>query len=164
MGHASRDDLEGLYRVRHVAFRNALVGVAGSVPGGDDAMQEGFALALRSLHQFRGEGSLEAWVWRICLNEALGIRRRLRDEKRGDFAEVEASELLPKWEEDRDLLDAIGRLTPRRRLVVFLRYFADMSYEEIAAATGMRGGTVAATLARARDDLARQLTQEETAK
>jgi len=43
--------------------------------------------------------------------------------------------------------------------VVFLRFFADLSYAEIAQATGMAEGTVAATLSRARTDLAALLQE-----
>jgi RNA polymerase sigma-70 factor (ECF subfamily) len=44
-------------------------------------------------------------------------------------------------------------LPPRRRLVVFLRYFADLPYAEIAAIAGISEGTVAATLAQAHEEL-----------
>jgi RNA polymerase sigma factor (sigma-70 family) len=59
-----------------------------------------------------------------------------------------------------DLVDAIRSLPPRRRLVVFLRYFGDLSYEEISEACGISEGTVAATLAQARADLLAAIDQE----
>jgi RNA polymerase sigma factor (sigma-70 family) len=52
-------------------------------------------------------------------------------------------------------------LPPRRRLVVFLRHYADLSYAEIASACGIAEGTVAATLAQARADLAAALDRKE---
>jgi RNA polymerase sigma-70 factor, ECF subfamily len=48
---------------------------------------------------------------------------------------------------------------PRRRLVVFLRYFADLSYAEIAEVLGVSEGTVAASLAQARAALRERLTE-----
>jgi RNA polymerase sigma factor (sigma-70 family) len=54
---------------------------------------------------------------------------------------------------DPELAAALRALSPRRKLVVFLRYFADLSYAEIAEACGMSEGTVAATLAQARAEL-----------
>ena len=73
-----------------------------------------------------------------------------------DEVPAELSILDP--ERDPALAAAIRSLTPRRRVVVFLRYFADFSYAEIAEALGISEGTVAATLAQARaalyDDLA----------
>jgi len=55
----------------------------------------------------------------------------------------------------------VQSLPPRRRLVVFLRYFADLSYAEIAEVIGISEGTVAATLAQARAELEARLKPEE---
>ena len=55
-------------------------------------------------------------------------------------------------------------LPPRRRLVVFLRYFADLSYAEIAEIAGVSEGTVAATLAQAKEELLGLLNGEEVAR
>ena len=105
------------------------------------------ARALRSKDDFRG-GSLEAWVWRIALRAALDGRRR-------NGALVRFPEpALPEPERDPELAQAIRALSPRRRLIVFLRYFADFSYEQIAAACDVSEGTVAATLAQAHETLA----------
>ena len=51
-------------------------------------------------------------------------------------------------------------LPPRRRLIVFLRYFADLPYQTIAEALEVDVGTVAATLAQARQELAVILDNE----
>lgn len=156
MRKATERDVEELYRSRHVVFRGALTGIVGSVEAGDDAMHEGFARALVNLEQFRGDGSLEAWVWRICVNEArAGLRKRRIDRLDDDVQAASTPDRDPA------VVDAIRRLSPRRRLIVFLRYYADLSYEEIAAATGMRMGTVAATLTKARAELYEMLEVEE---
>ena len=67
---------------------------------------------------------------------------------------------VPEPERDRELAEALRRLPPRRKLVVFLRHFADLSYAEIAELCEISEGTVAATLARAHADLAKALTRE----
>jgi RNA polymerase sigma-70 factor (ECF subfamily) len=58
-------------------------------------------------------------------------------------------------ESDRDpeLAKAVRTLAPRRRLAVFLRYFADLSYAEIADVLEVAEGTVAATLSQAHAEL-----------
>jgi RNA polymerase sigma-70 factor (ECF subfamily) len=61
---------------------------------------------------------------------------------------------------DPELADALRRLPARRRLVFFLRYFADLTYEEIATVCGISEGTVAASLAQARTELAEALRSE----
>jgi RNA polymerase sigma-70 factor, ECF subfamily len=60
---------------------------------------------------------------------------------------------LPQPDADPELAAAVRQLPPRRRLVVFLRYFGDLSYPQIAEVCGISEGTVAATLAQAREEL-----------
>jgi RNA polymerase sigma factor (sigma-70 family) len=150
--HLSRDvieaALEQLYRDRYVGYRNALATITGSSDSARDAVNEAFARALRSRDQFRG-GSLAAWVWRIAVNVA---HEQRRDEARA--TSTESLDPVPLHPERRpDVAEAIRQLPPRRRLVVFLRYFADFSYAEIAEALEISEGTVAATLSEARETL-----------
>ncbi len=115
------DALEQLYRDRYRTFRDVLVGVVGRHDLAREVVQEAFARAPRERRKFRGDGSLEAWVWRIALNVALKVRRDLR-------RQWELNESAPAAREvaaDHDLRAAVRALPPRRRLVVFLRYFAD---------------------------------------
>jgi RNA polymerase sigma-70 factor (ECF subfamily) len=56
-------------------------------------------------------------------------------------------------ERDPELAAAVRSLPPRRRLAVFLRYFADLSYGEIAEVLEVAEGTVAATLSQAHAEL-----------
>jgi len=148
--------IERLYRERYVGFRNAVGTVSGDYESARDAVQEGFARAYRSRAQFRGEGSLEGWVWRIVLRAAL---EQHHDPAVLPLGEVEASLVEP--ERDPVLADALLELSPRRRLMVFLRYFADCSYTTIADVCEVDEGTVGATLAQARAALARRLIREE---
>src|SRR3954447_3776224 len=144
--------IEELYRERYVGFRNALATVTGSHESARDAVQEGFARALANRRQFRGEGPLAAWVWRITLRAALEARR----ERELSIDEVLDPRLVDP-ERHPSLDAALASLSPRRRLIVFLRYFADFSYADIAAACDVSEGTVAATLAQAHDALAEAL-------
>ncbi|HEY3551481.1 MAG TPA: RNA polymerase sigma factor [Gaiellaceae bacterium] len=148
-------EIERLYRDAFVGFRNAVATVTGDYDSARDAVQEGFARALRSRDQFRGEGSLEGWVWRIVLRTALEQRGR---EKTPSLGEVEADLVEP--ERDPALAEALRELPPRRRLMVFLRYFADLDYATIAEACEVKEGTVAATLAQARKSLAAILDEQ----
>jgi len=152
------DSLEQLYRDRYRTFRDILAGVVGSHDLAREVVQEAFARALHEQRKFRGEGSLEAWVWRIALNVALRKRRELaREWALDDEYEAGGHEAAP----DRDVRAAVRALPPRRRLVVFLRYFADLSYAEIAGIAGISEGTVAATLAQAHGELLGLLDGEE---
>lgn len=147
--------IEELYRQRYTRFRNGVAPVAGSYEAAHDAVQEGFARALRASRQYMGRGSLEGWVWRIVLRTAL--------EQRRPGEEVSLDEVEPGFvepERDFELARAVQALPPRRRLIVFLRYFADLPYRTIAEVLAIDEGTVAATLAQARQALAAILDRE----
>ena len=64
-------------------------------------------------------------------------------------------------ERDPELAAAIRALPPRRRLIVFLHYFADLPYRDIAEVLEISDGTVAASLAQARATLLESLAREE---
>jgi RNA polymerase sigma-70 factor (ECF subfamily) len=148
--------LEELYRTRFTVFRNGVAGVAGGVEPAREIVQEAFARALRDRRHFRGEGSLEAWVWRIAVNCALKSRRDLREAWEQPAEPVAVD--LPLLDED--VQEALRALPPRRRLVVFLRYFADLPYADIARICGMSEGTVAATLSQSHAELRNRLSPE----
>lgn len=61
-----------------------------------------------------------------------------------------------------EVRDAIAALPERQRLVIFLRYYADLDYDAIALAAGIRKGTVGPTLVKAQAALRRALGEEET--
>lgn len=129
--------------------------MAGSYDAARDAVQEGFARALRSRRQYSGRGSLEGWVWRIVLRAALE-QRRPGEEVLLDAVEPEFVEPERDWA----LAAAVRALPPRRRLIVFLRHFADLPYQTIAEALEIDVGTVAATIAQARTELAATVDNE----
>jgi RNA polymerase sigma factor (sigma-70 family) len=55
----------------------------------------------------------------------------------------------------------VRELPPQRRLAIFLRYFADLSYADIGEVLGVAEGTVAATLSQAHRQLAGELSAHE---
>lgn len=148
--------LEQLYRDRYARFRDGLATVTGSYDTAHDAVQDAFAQALVKRRGFRGEGSLEGWVWRIAFRLALKERRR---GGRAAFEEVEPVVVDP--ERDPELAAALQQLPARKRLVVFLHYFADLSYAEIADICAISEGTVAAALNQARAALREALDAQE---
>ncbi len=147
------EPLEQLYRDRYVGFRNALAPVCGSQEAARDVVQEAFAIALRRRRQLRREEALAPWIWRIA------YRLALRERRRPTAAELPNDLTILDPHRDPVLAAAIRTLPPKRRLVLFLRYFAGFSYTEIAAALEISEGTVAATLAQAHAALHDDLTE-----
>jgi RNA polymerase sigma-70 factor (ECF subfamily) len=149
--------IEQLYRDRFEGFRNALAPIVGSIETARDVVQEAFAVALREQRKLRRDESLAPWVWRIA------YRLALHERARNGETELLADMSILDEERDPALAAAIRTLPPQRRLVLFLRYFADFSYSDIALALDISEGTVAATLTQARAALLQELTPKEVA-
>jgi RNA polymerase sigma-70 factor (ECF subfamily) len=156
------EELERIYRDRYAAFLGVARSVTGNREQAREVVQEGFARALRSRSTFKGQGTLDSWLWQIVVHAALDARAA---ETPGlsleDCWEGTAEQPLPFPERDPALASALRRLPPRRRLIVFLRYFADLSYDEIAHACDISVGTVSASLTQARSELLDSLTVKE---
>jgi RNA polymerase sigma-70 factor (ECF subfamily) len=149
-------DLEEVYRLRYTHFLRVATAIAGDEEAGHDAVQDGFASALRHRKDFRGDGPLEAWVWRAVVNAAKKARAKetritaefdVEAASNGALADADA---VRRW---------IAALPERQRLAVFLRYYADLDYRAIANALEVEIGTVSATLASAHSLLRKQLAE-----
>jgi RNA polymerase sigma-70 factor (ECF subfamily) len=143
----------------------------------NDAAQETFLKAYRSLKKFRFEAIFSTWLYRIavntCKNRLMSSEYRhknkmvcldnpgsseggspsveIGDESRSPMAELEKKERLTLIQK------AINLLPAEHKAVVVLRDIEGLSYEEITHATGLNLGTVKSRLARARLDLRKKL-------
>lgn len=131
----------------------------------DDAAQEAFISAYRSLAQFRG-GSFRAWLLRIVTNacyDAMRYTKRRPSVSWEDFGELdedanphlrdtaELPEEAIERDELRQLLEATLALLPEeQRMVLLLVDRLGLSYEEVAETMQVQLGTVKSRLARAR--------------
>ena len=137
-------EIEALYRARSTAFLYSATAFLRDGEAALDVVQEAFAVALRRSGMFRGEASLETWLWQIMLNLARDRQRALRQQPCTQAPEpVAEEETDPRAD---DLRMSLLQLPERQRLAVFLRYYADLSYAQIAEVLGVRPGTVAASL------------------
>ena len=148
--------LEQLYHRRYAAFRRGAAAIVGD-DAAHDVVQDAFARALTGRERFRA-GSPEAWVWRIVERAAFDYRRARRRHPARQVDDIDPD--LVVSDADPAIAAAVRALPPRRRLVVFLRYFADLGYADIARICGVSAGTVAATLAQAHADLRESLERE----
>lgn len=159
-GGAGLREIEALYRARLPVFRRVARGILGDGEAARDAVQEAFAQAVCNRQSFRGDGSLEGWLWRAVVNTARMQRRAAR---RRSAEPLEATELAASNGHDRGadqrVRAAVAALPERQRLIVFLRYYGDLDYATIAEALELSAGTVAATLSSARSALRRLLEE-----
>jgi RNA polymerase sigma-70 factor (ECF subfamily) len=138
-----------------------------------DVSNRAFFRAYEHLASFDPSRPLRPWLVRIAANEALNeLRRRRRDAAHtisGEAAEIELdqlgggpdpAEIIPHRERSAALRAAIDRLPEAQRVVVVLRYFADLSYADIAETTQQTVNNVGVLLLRARERLRRELERE----
>lgn len=152
---ANLADIEALYRAEYDHFVAVASVLCGDGDMGRDAVQDGFAHAIRSRAAFRGDGPLEGWVWRIVLNAARSAGRRRRPVP--VEAVPEHGHTPPSRGADFELL---YELPDRQRTVLFLRYHADLDYRAIAAVLEVEVGTVGSTLNAALAALRRVMARE----
>jgi RNA polymerase sigma-70 factor (ECF subfamily) len=152
---ATVDALESLYRADLPRFVRAATAIVGDEGAGRDAVQNAFVQAVKKQGSYKGEAPLEAWVWRIVINEALAQRRRPTPEFEWAALAATAPPTNGAPERDTTVRTWVASLPERQRLVVFLRYFADLDYRSIASALDIEVGTVSATLAAAHAALRR---------
>ena len=147
-------ELEALYRERFERFAHVAAAIARDPELGRDAVQSAFVTAVRERRSFRREGPLEAWVWRIVVNEA----RRLAREPRHGLVESGSEPATNGQAADPLGIRAwVAALPERQREALFLRYYADLDYRTIAELLGIDIGTVAATLSAAHQTLRKKL-------
>jgi RNA polymerase sigma-70 factor (ECF subfamily) len=137
--------LEQLYRDRYPRFLRLALAIVGSREAAADVVQEAFAQALRHRDEFRGEGSLESWIWRTVINtgrtQSKRGRRRAELERAQQLASLSGH--AEPWPE---LRAAVAALPERQRQALFLRHYADLDYGQIGEVLGITRGTVSATL------------------
>jgi RNA polymerase sigma factor (sigma-70 family) len=153
---ASSAQLEALYRDRFEHFARVASAICGDVDRGRDAVQTAFTMAVRERRSFRGGGPVEAWVWRIVVNEARRIAREPHVEQLERIGPVAGN---GHGDASLGLGALIAALPERQREALFLRYYADLEYRAIADVLGIEVGTVSATLSAAHQTLRKRLEE-----
>ena len=133
----------------------------------EDATMEIFMKLRDKLVQYDETRSFTAWLYKVAANHCWDLlrRRKIRQDK-----ETEDVETVPLEHPDPNQLDrmieqstsdevrkALGKLGARARMALVMRYYSDMSYDEIADALGVRRAFVGVVLLRARHELRQAL-------
>ena len=159
---AKRGDMgayEELVRMhQNLAARTAYV-ITGQAADAQDAVQEAFVKAYRSLGRFREGAAFRPWLLRIVANEAISRRRAAHRQSTLVFRAAEGrlqGDAVPspegaalEQERHREVVAAVATLRPEDRLVIAYRYWFDLSEAEMAEALGCPRGTVKSRLSRA---------------
>jgi RNA polymerase sigma factor (sigma-70 family) len=137
-------EIEGAYRRDFARFLHVATAITGDVELAADAVQDGFARAIRLRKGYRGDGSLTGWLWRIVVNAARDQASEAKKLPSTDSADRTPTTSVAS--DPPELRTLLAQLPERQRLVLFLRYYADLDYNAIATALGISSGTVGATL------------------
>ena len=135
----------------------------------EEAAQEAFLSAWQGLPFFRGDAAFSTWLYRLTANACADILRR-RQRRSGQDEPLDQAETLPARDpgpqeaaERKELRSAIEaglrQLPEDYRTALILREIQQLSYEEIAAATGVELGTVKSRISRGRGALRKFLTE-----
>ena len=117
----------------------------------EDALQETFIKIFSSIDSFKGEGQLSSWMYRIATNEALNLLRRQTHffQSIDSLAPTLTSRLQAETSLDSNAAEvlfqkALLTLPTQQRIAFNLRYYDELSYDEIARITGKSAGTLKA--------------------
>ena len=139
----------------YLAERDGLVRLAYLITGShavaEDLVQDCF---IRVMARLEPQDDPGAYLRRSVVNACYSWHRRNRRE-----VQKGVDDLRSPYEDSHEveMWDALAQLAPRRRTVVVLRYYLDLSEAEVASALGCRVGTVKSTAHRALKDLRRML-------
>ncbi len=157
---------------------NVVLRILGDPDEAADVTQEVFISAYKSFDRFRGESHPYTWLYQIAINHCRNrLRKRVRDRRvRVESLDTAGGSLedgaqtrdipdathaphavLEEKELRQRILDAIEGLPPEYREVVVLREMQNLSYNDIAEATGLSLDNVKTRLSRARLMLRRRL-------
>ena len=143
-----------------------------------DVTQQVFLKLFTSISGFRHEANFKTWLYRLVANECMDEFRKKRrlisfdffrpafDDRDEDYGEVDMKdwrqkplqeEGLARLEISGAVLAAVMQLKPKLRMAILLKYYEDLSYEQMAEALGCSMGTVASRLNRGHKALAQRL-------
>lgn len=156
-----------IVREHQNAVYGAALRILGDRDAALDAANQAFIKAYRAIGTYDPARPIRPWLLRIAMNEAISIgRSRSRDRGR-QAPEADAARLSdPRATPEVDTLEreardgiraAVARLPELYRVVVVLRYFNELSLEEVASVTGRSVSTVGVQLLRARQLLRKEI-------
>ena len=119
----------------------------------EDAVQETFVKAYRSLNRFRGESCEKTWLIRIAINVCRDIQRTAWFKNLGRMVNLDDVKIPQEMKVKSEVVDQIMRMPKKLREVVLLYYYEDMSQSEIAEVLGVSVTTVHRRLDKAREAL-----------
>jgi len=132
----------------------------------EDALQNTFVKAFAALPRFRGEASIKTWLFRIAVNESTTLlRRRERCGSEDDITPSDERSCTDDTAERMAIRELLVEMKPEYQMVLTLRYWEELSYEEIAEVLEVSLPNVKMRLHRAKEEFRkRYVSDSETGK
>lgn len=140
------------------------LGILGDYAAAQDAVQEAFVSIWNNLHKYKGESTPFTWCYSIVRNQS--IRDWKKQQRRGHALPLESAEHQAAgedlgWDAERigdQLQRAIDRLPDAQKVVFEMRYFQELSFEEMHGLLGTSIGGLKANYHHARKKIEARLT------
>lgn len=128
----------------------------------EEATQDAFVKAYRSLKYFNGNAKFSSWLYRIVYNTAISYIRKRKPQEDFEIVKYDRSNndenhYSEKSDRTRFIKEAVERLPPQDASIITLFYFEELSLEEIGKILALRSNLVKVKLHRARKKLATEL-------
>jgi RNA polymerase sigma-70 factor (ECF subfamily) len=174
--HRARSGDQDAFADIYRAFSRRVLGLCrkllGPGPVAEDASSEVFVRTQRSMDRYDPTKPFDRWILTITSNHCLNLLRRRKLERKLFTAEASAGAAdrdpgpsplaqLQSREQRARLRGAIERLPEQYRIPLVLRYYGDLTYDEIAAQLDLTRDNVAVLLFRAKRKLRQTMTAAE---
>ena len=162
----NRDAVDALLRTHYDAIHAVCHRMVLSPEGANDAVQNALIAVVRGLPRFDGRSAVSTWIYRIATNAAIDEIRRTRRApaaadpvvlaatERADPETDTAERLADHLDQSSAIASALARVPNEFRVVLVLRYVADLDYAEISEVLDVPVGTVRSRLSRGKAALA----------
>jgi RNA polymerase sigma-70 factor (ECF subfamily) len=152
--------LEQFYHSYQAQIYSLCYRMLGRAEDAEDAMQSAFVRAFQALPNFRADSSAKTWIYRIAVNEALSLLRKRKNVPAPLEENVRLADGAPAVAERLAIGQALRRVKVDQRAILILRYWEELSYEEIADILGISLAAVKMRLNRAREDFRKRYGDE----
>jgi len=164
-----REAVDALLRAHYDAIHAVCHRMVLSSEGANDAVQNALLAVVRGLPRFDGRSAVSTWIYRIATNAAIDEIRRIRRApaaadpnvlaatERADPDTDTSERLAERLDQSSALAAALARVPHEFRVVLVLRYVAELDYSEIADIIDAPVGTVRSRLSRGKALLAELL-------
>lgn len=159
MDTIGNDEMENLYQQHFSRVYRTAFFITGDHQSSEDIVQDAFLKAFANLHKLQDRQKFGSWISVIASNCAVDLLRKhkkliISDNMEEFGGEADDGNPSASWEKEeniREVRGALARLEPEDREILVLKYYNELSINEIASMLAAPPGTIKSRLFRARD-------------